>query len=339
MARRERLGGLMEREGLGAILMRRPENFAWYTGGGNSRVEYASPLGAADVVVTDDDEFVLASTIEAPRMRAEEALGLEVLEYPWHDGPEAALRELVGERPLGADVRLDEAKDVRDELSALRRVLDADAIARLRAIGADLTAALAEAADEVEPGMTENFAAEAIAGACRGRGLVPTVLLAATDDRIRRFRHPLPTSATLEKRAMLVASAQRGGLYANLTLIVDFEEPDGETAHRQAACDRILARMRDEATRPGRTLADAFGDCRRFYADEGFPDEWRLHHQGGPTGYASREVIATPHTAVPIEVGQAFAWNPSITGAKSEETFVLTGTGPEVVAGAPVAVQ
>jgi len=329
----------MEHEALGAVLMRRPENFAWYTGGGNSRVEYASPLGAADVVVTDDGEYVLASTIEAPRMRAEEALGLEVLEYPWHDGPEAAVRELIGERPLGADVPLDGARDVREELSTLRRVLDPDAIARLRIIGADLTAALAEAANEVEPGMTENFAAEAIAGACRGRGLVPTVLLAATDERIRRFRHPLPTAATIEKRAMLVASAQRGGLYANLTLIVDFEEPDRETAQRQAACNEILARMRDEATRPGRTLADAFGDCRRFYADEGFPDEWRLHHQGGPTGYASREVIATPHTAVPIEVGQAFAWNPSITGAKSEETFVLTETGPEVVAGAPVAVR
>jgi Xaa-Pro aminopeptidase len=338
-ARRERLAGLMEREALEAILMRRPENFAWYTGGGNSRVEYASPLGAADVVVTKDGEYVLASTIEAPRMRAEEALGLEVLEYPWHDGPEAAVRDLVGSRPLGADVRLDNASDVRDGLSSLRRVLDPDAIARLRSVGADLTMALAEAADEVEPGMTENFAAEAIAGACRGRGLVPTVLLAATDERIRRFRHPLPTGATIEGRAMLVASAQRGGLYANLTVIVDFDELDRETALRQAACDEILARMREEATRPGRTLADAFADCRRFYADEGFPDEWRLHHQGGPTGYASREVIATPHTAVPIEVGQAFAWNPSITGAKSEETFVLTETGPEVVAGTPVAVR
>jgi hypothetical protein len=49
------------------------------------------------------------------------------------------------------------------------------------------------------------------------------------------------------------------------------------------------------------------------------------------TGYASREVIATPQTRQEIEVGQAFAWNPSITGAKAEETFVLTEYGPEVI--------
>jgi antitoxin VapB len=92
--------------------------------------------------------------------------------------------------------------------------------------------------------------------------------------------------------------------------------------------------MRLEATRPGTTLADAFAACRGFYRDAGFADEIRLHHQGGLTGYASRELIATPNTDHVIAVGQSFAWNPSITGAKAEETFVLTESGPEVIAGA-----
>jgi Xaa-Pro dipeptidase len=267
-------------------------------------------------------------------MRAEETPGMEVLEYPWHEGPGTALRQLVGGVHVGADVTAPGITDVRDDLSALRRVLDPDAIARLRSIGADLGAALAEATAELSAGMSEHGAAAAVASACRARQLVPTVLLAATDARIRRYRHPLPTAAPLERRVMLVASAQRGGLYANLTRIAWLDEPDPETERRQAACDAILERMRDEATRPGRTLAEAFADCRRFYAEAGFPDEWRLHHQGGISGYASREVIATPYTDVPLEAGQAFAWNPSITGAKSEETFVLTEAGAEVIAGA-----
>jgi hypothetical protein len=50
------------------------------------------------------------------------------------------------------------------------------------------------------------------------------------------------------------------------------------------------------------------------------------------TGYASREIIATPGTQQEVKVGQAFAWNPSLVGAKAEETFVLGPDGPEVLA-------
>jgi hypothetical protein len=118
-----------------------------------------------------------------------------------------------------------------------------------------------------------------------------------------------------------------------VTRIVDLDDPDPELQRRQAACDEILRRMRTEAARPHRTLAEAFEDCRRFYREVGFPGEESRHHQGGTTGYRSREIIATPRTRQAIRVGQAFAWNPSVTGAKAEETFVLLASGPEVVAG------
>ncbi len=55
----------------------------------------------------------------------------------------------------------------------------------------------------------------------------------------------------------------------------------------------------------------------------GFPNEWQLHHQGGSAGYAPREVTATPSSTQPILAGQAFAWNPSITGVKSEDTILV----------------
>jgi hypothetical protein len=113
--------------------------------------------------------------------------------------------------------------------------------------------------------------------------------------------------------------------------MIYFQEPDPQTARRQEACEDILRRMREEATREGSTLAQAFEDCRRLYAGAGFPEGWRYHHQGGMTGYASREVIAMPGTHQEIREGQAFAWNPSLEGAKAEETFILGPEGPEVL--------
>jgi Xaa-Pro aminopeptidase len=327
----------MERRGLGTVLLRRPADFAWYTGGADSRVDHAAPAGVADIVLTAEHELVLTSSIEAPRMRAEQTPDLEVVEYPWYEGAGAAVRELTGDGPLGADVRLDGAADVSEDVARLRRTLDPDAVERLREVGRDASAAMAEAAAAVAPGVSEFEAAANLAAACRQRGLAASVLLAAADERIALHRHPIPGGAGIERRAMLVASAERGGLYANLTRIVELEEPDPELARRTSACEEILRRMREEATRPGRTLADAFADCCRFYSEAGFPDEWKLHHQGGLTGYGSREIIATPRTEHVIGAGQAFAWNPSVTGSKAEETFVLTECGTEVVAAGELA--
>jgi Xaa-Pro dipeptidase len=326
----------MDARGLDAVVLRDHANFAWYTGGADSRVERAIREGVADLVVTAaGDELVATNAIEAERLRVEQVPeGLEVVETPWYEDRDP--RTFLGGGPFGSDLPLAGAAPVGDEVARLRRVLDPDAIERLRAVGADATAALAEAADTVAPGVTERELAGVLAGACHERGLDPTVLLAAGDERISRWRHPLPYDGRVERRGMVVISAQRGGLYANVTRIVELEEPDPEIARHKAACEEILHRMREEATRPGRSLRDAFDSCRRFYAEAGFPGEWKRHHQGGMTGYASREVIATPATHDPIEVGQAFAWNPSITGAKTEETFLLTERGPEVVAGAGV---
>jgi Xaa-Pro aminopeptidase len=228
--------------------------------------------------------------------------------------------------PVGNDV------DVADEVTALRRVLDSDAVEQLRTVGADARAAIEEVASEVRPGLSEHEAAGLLSGACERRGLFPSVLLAAADERIAAHRHPLPHDAVIERRAMLVISAERGGLYANLTRLVELDELSPETARRVAATNEILAGMRD-ATRPGRPLSDVFADCRALYAQVGFPDEWRRHHQGGSTGYRSRELIATPGTHDPVHARQGFAWNPSITGAKAEETFVLTDLGAEVLTG------
>ena len=54
--RRERLGRIMERRGVSAVMLRRPANFAWYTGGADSRVDHVAPAGVADVVVSDGQE-------------------------------------------------------------------------------------------------------------------------------------------------------------------------------------------------------------------------------------------------------------------------------------------
>jgi Xaa-Pro aminopeptidase len=81
------------------------------------------------------------------------------------------------------------------------------------------------------------------------------------------------------------------------------------------------------ASRPGVSLAELHDRCRDLYAEVGLPDEWRRHHQGGLTGYRTRETIATPATTTVLQPGHALAWNPSAPGVKAEETFVVREQG------------
>jgi len=321
----------MDERGVGAILLSSPANFAWYTGGADNRVDHGDPVGVASVLLTGEGSYILTNNIEAPRMREEQTPEMEVVEHPWHEEPAELLRELTGDAIVGTDVPSGFGQDLSAEIPPLRYVLDEQAIEAYRSLGEDTSLAISEAADSLSPETDEPEAAAELAAACFGRGIFVPVLLAASGDRLVRYRHPVPHGGPLGTQAMLVACAERGGLFASVTRMIYFEDPDSQTARRQRACEEVLRRMREEATRPGRTLAQAFEDCRRFYAEAGFPEGWRDHHQGGMAGYASREIIATPTTHQEVREGQAFAWNPSLVGAKAEETFVLGTDGPEVL--------
>jgi len=48
-----------------------------------------------------------------------------------------------------------------------------------------------------------------------------------------------------------------------------------------------------------------------------------------PNGFAGREWIASPGATDPVQLPMAYAWNPTVQGAKSEGTVLVTGDGYE----------
>lgn len=80
----------------------------------------------------------------------------------------------------------------------------------------------------------------------------------------------------------------------------------------------------------GITYREYFQGVKKLYDQVGYPDEWQRHHQGGPTGYACRELIIAPAAPGTIETDFVFAWNPTIQGTKCEETTCLRKSGVEI---------
>jgi antitoxin VapB len=131
---------------------------------------------------------------------------------------------------------------------------------------------------------------------------------------------------------MLVLCASVGGLIAAITRLVHFGPMPAELEDKARAVAEIDARLILTSC-PGRTLGDQFACAEAAYREAGYPDAIREHHQGGSIGYLGREVLAQPGDSTVIESGQAFAWNPSVSGAKSEDTILVTADGPEILTG------
>src|SRR5215211_9425653 len=119
---------LMDQRGVGALLLSSPANFAWYTGGADNRVDHSDPVGVASVLLTGEDSYILTNNIEAPRMREEQTPGMEVVEHPWHEGPDSLLAELTGGAGMGTDLPGGPDLDLSADIAPLRYVLDERAI-------------------------------------------------------------------------------------------------------------------------------------------------------------------------------------------------------------------
>src|SRR5207245_9099976 len=112
----------------------------------------------------------------------------------------------------------------------------------------------------------------------------------------------------------------RDGLVASVTRWVAFDAGTPEELDAEA---RIAAVEADtfRATVPGARLNEVFQEIQAAYVRHGFgPEQWTLHHQGGPAGYAGRDPRVTADTTDAVVLNQPFTWNPSGPGVKIEDT-------------------
>jgi Xaa-Pro aminopeptidase len=322
------LRAALAQAGAGAIRLRGTDWFAWVTAGGSNAVLLAADTGVAEVLVSDNDACVLTDEIEADRLRDEEiAPGFSFHIEPWAE-PELRERyvlEVAAGRPVLSDRPSNGEQPLPAALRLQRMVLGAPEQERYRALGREAAEAMTEALRAARPQWTEYELAAEGSRALWRRGIEPALVLAAGERRLPMYRHPTPSNDPIGKRAMLVFCARRHGLYANLTRFVSFgPAPQEELRDLMTVEATGLA-----AIEPGRSLSSVYFAFEQAYRHANRPDAIREHHQGGITGYAAREIVATPLTATQLETGMAFAFNPSFKGIKIEDTFLLQPEGLE----------
>ena len=332
----QRLQQLLEREQLAGVLLNAQHNFSWLTGGGSNGIDLSRENGAASLLVTSNGKrFVLANKIEMPRMLSEEvsADDFEPVEFSWQD--EKASANLVFEKARAlADGEIAADYAIESKIAPCRHQLTSDELARYRVKGTDAGAAIRRAINQITPRETEIEIAETMRHEFALGGMTAIVALVAADERIAQFRHPVPTAKRWSKTLLLVICSKRRGLITSLSRLVCVGHVSDELKSKTEAAAYVNAALLD-ATRPGTTGAALYRTGANAYAEKGFADEINRHHQGGAAGYRTREWVAHPQSKELVQIDQPFAWNPSITGTKVEETCITTSDSVEIITSSP----
>ncbi len=330
---------MLSAESLGGVLLNAQHNFAWLTGGKANGVNSSIENGACFLFTrADGRRFVLANNIEMPRVLAEEvsANEFEPVEFAWQD--EKASGDFIIEKAkslgltdqnIASDLYLHSSvRPVENLIAHCRYELTAGEIERFRKLGKDAGEALAKIFEIIKPGDAETVIARKVKNALGFFGIESVVTLVGADERIARFRHPVPTANTWKKVLLIAVCARRHGLIASLSRIACVGVPSGELQSKTEAVAHVFAKFLS-ATRAGIKGAEIYKIAADAYAEKGFGDEINRHHQGGAAGYKSRDWVAHPLSAETVQNNQAFAWNPSVTGTKAEETVLVTESGIE----------
>jgi Xaa-Pro aminopeptidase len=324
---------LREHKADAALLGLQP-NFSWLACGGEAHIPLNSNLSFGQFIVTAKGFYLFANRIEMRCLQDEvvKGLGAKPLLCEWHDTDSAlkALKSVADPKRTLSDCG-DWGTTARPDLFApLHYSLSETEVKRYRALGKAAEAAMNETCQSLQPGQTEFQIAGLLSERAWARNLTPVVVLVATDDRIQNYRHPRPTTKKLRKFAEVILCARQHGLIVALTRMVHFGPISKELRRRHDAVCAVDTELH-LASQVGTPVKDIFRQAVAAYDAVGFADEWQLHHQGGPCGYQGRDYLGTLTADGVVLENQPFAWNPSITGTKSEDTILATHQGTQVI--------
>ncbi len=331
--KKRRIHSLLDQRQLSALYLKKSSNFAWITAGGYSIVGLGTEVGVAGALITRDKQYIICSNIEALRMADEEGLAkqdYEIVAFPWFEDKEAAIVAELAKGPFGTDMAFPGGTDVSGALNPLRYSLTPWEVERLKVQALDTSRIAEETAMSIRPGEEERAVVGRLSEKLWKAGMDFIVAFCAADDRISLYRHPIATDKKIEKRAMISVNSRRRGLIVSITRFVQFGKVPASLAKLYEDNVYVDSAMM-AATMPGRPASEVFAAALKAYAEKGYPEEYKLHHQGGSIGYFGRDYKATAATKDIIQENQAFTWNPSITGAKSEDTMLATSSGPVVL--------
>ncbi len=166
--------------------------------------------------------------IESARNMEEEGLsnmGFTQLEYEWYEGGELdVVKKVVPVDQVGCDMPIDGVRFVGNELKSLRYTLTPPEIERYLWLGEKTSQAVETVLTEMKQGDRESEIIGEMTRLLWRDGIGQVGYQAAADDRVYKYRHPIPTEQKIERYVMLNVMSIKWGLNVTITRLMHFGE-------------------------------------------------------------------------------------------------------------------
>lgn len=339
MDRLEKLRSFLKDQDFEVVVLTKPANIAAFFRGAQASLGFRQEQsGRIAVCMTGDSIALLGNRTEVNRVAVDELSwldGLILQPFRWDEWKlEASVKKYLADE--GFKRVCDDAgtfgKNIGTTLEGMYYPLTDQEIKNIRELGQETALIVEEVGKNLKVGDTEVQVAGTLTGQLVSRGILPELIMVTADDRIVKFHHSNPREIPIKRMAFISATVHRRGLYVSLTRIVSIGAVISQWRENQKACNRIDAKA-IFISKPGVCVGEIFRGIKRSYEDEGYQDEWETHHQGGPAGFSGRDYKATENESRRLVEHQPIVWNPTVRGAKSEDTIITNHDGglPEIL--------
>lgn len=330
MDRLEQLRLFLIKQDFEVVVLTKPANIAAFFHGAQASLGFRQePPGRIAVCVTEESVALLGNRTEVTRVAEDELSwldGLILQPFRWDEWKlGASVKNYLASE--GFNRVCDDTgilgENIGTILEEMYYPLMNQEIENIRELGKDTASIVEAVARNIKPGVTEVGVASELTGQLVSRSILPELVMVVADERIFRFHHCIPREIPIRKMALLSVTVHRRGLYVSLTRIVSIGAVTLEWRQLQEACNRIDAKA-ILLSKPGMPIREIFESMKESYKEEGYPEEWTKHHQGGPAGFYGRDYKATENELRFLVNQQPIVWNPTLHGAKSEDTILTT---------------
>lgn len=312
---------LLER-GLDALLLRKPENFSWFTCGGDN-LSRSNGEPTASLFVSKDARVVVCGNIDSGQLfdREVSCMGFQLKERPWHEAKGILVKDFCRGRKIGSDDGFPETENISDEIAKLRLPLTDYEVWRLKLLSQTVSHAVEATARSLSKGTTEAEAAGEVAHRLMRHEAVPVTVQVQSDGNSKRYRHWGFGADPIEQFCVISAVARKDGLHAGVTRTVCFDNPPGGLfVDHKRAC--LVGSTGLHFSQANWTVDAIWQRIERIHEKFGFAEEWRQAEQGQAIGYHASEVPIVPNSVEKLRENTPVFWRPAV-GAASFGDMVL----------------